>query len=44
MHLYEDARPQREVATLLGVSQPRVAQMHAELLSRGRTQLVGLAA
>lgn len=35
---------QREAATILGVSQPRIAQMHRTLLERGRRDLRQLAA
>jgi RNA polymerase sigma factor (sigma-70 family) len=42
--LYRDDRAQRETATMLGISQPRVAQLHRALLERGRRELKHLAA
>jgi RNA polymerase sigma factor (sigma-70 family) len=42
--LYHEERTQREAAAILGVSQPRVAQLHRALLKRGRTELRHLAA
>lgn len=42
--LYREHRSQREAAAILRVSQPRVAQMHRELLNRGRRDLQVLAA
>jgi RNA polymerase sigma factor (sigma-70 family) len=42
--LYVEERTQREAAAILGVSQPRVAQLHQTLLSRGRVSLKGVAA
>lgn len=37
--LYREGRTQREAASILGVSQPRVAQLHRALLERGRREL-----
>jgi RNA polymerase sigma factor (sigma-70 family) len=37
--LYVDQKSQREAAIVLGVSQPRVAQLHHELLTQGRVAL-----
>ncbi len=37
--IYHQEFSQREAAHILGVSQPRVAQLHAELLDRGRAAL-----
>lgn len=37
--LYVHGYTQREAARLMGVSQPRVAQLHSELLRRGRAEL-----
>lgn len=42
--LYEQGLTQREAAVALGVSQPRVAQLHRALLRRGRFDLAELAA
>ncbi len=42
--LYVQSNTQREAAELLGVSQPRVAQLHLELLRQGRLELAHLAA
>jgi len=42
--LYEKDLSQREAAEHLGVSQPRVAKLHRELLERGREELRSLAA
>ncbi len=42
--LYEQGCSQREAARLLGVSQPRVAQLHQALLEQGRRDLQHLAA
>jgi DNA-directed RNA polymerase specialized sigma subunit len=43
-HLYADERSQREAAHLMRLSQPRVAQLHRQLLKRGREELAHLAA
>jgi RNA polymerase sigma factor (sigma-70 family) len=43
-HLYTDRRPQREAARLMRMSQPRVTQLHRQLLERGRRDLACLAA
>ena len=40
--LYEQGHTQREAALQLGVAQPRVAQLHRELLTRARRELVHL--
>jgi RNA polymerase sigma factor (sigma-70 family) len=37
--IYEQGHTQREVASQLGVAQPRVAQMNRELLSRGQYEM-----
>jgi RNA polymerase sigma factor (sigma-70 family) len=37
--LYRDQRSQRQAGRILGISQPRVAQLHRELLDRGRVEL-----
>lgn len=42
--LYCDDLSQREAATRLGVSQPRVAKLHRQLLERGEADLQDLAA
>jgi RNA polymerase sigma factor (sigma-70 family) len=42
--LYVQGYTQREAAPLLGVSQPRVTQLHQELLRRGRAALIERAA
>lgn len=42
--LYVDGHTQRETATIIGVTQPRVAQLHRDLLACGRTALADLAA
>jgi RNA polymerase sigma factor (sigma-70 family) len=39
--LYVQACTQREAAQVLGVSQPRVAQLHRALLRRGRQDIAG---
>jgi len=41
--LYLEGRTQREAAAILGISQPRVAQLHQSLLERGRVELPHLA-
>lgn len=41
-YLYVENRTQREAAKLMGVTQPRIAQMHRCLLDLGREQLVDL--
>jgi RNA polymerase sigma factor (sigma-70 family) len=41
--LYREDLSQREAAERLGVSQPRVAKLHRELLARGRDELRSLA-
>ena len=38
--LYREGRTQREVAKILGVSQPRVAQLHRRLLDLARNDLI----
>jgi RNA polymerase sigma factor (sigma-70 family) len=43
-HLYVDGLTQREAATVMGVTQPRIAQLHARLLDAGRRDLQHLAA
>jgi RNA polymerase sigma factor (sigma-70 family) len=43
-HLYAGDRSQRQVALLMRMSQPRVAQLHQQLLQRGREELAYLAA
>lgn len=43
-HLYTEERSQREVARLMGVSQPRVAQLHRQLIELGREELAHLLA
>jgi RNA polymerase sigma factor (sigma-70 family) len=43
-HLYVDGRSQRDAARLMGVSQPRIAQLHSQLVARGRHDLERLAA
>lgn len=42
--LYDHGMTQREAAVRLGLSQPRVAQLHRELLTRGRLELADLVA
>jgi RNA polymerase sigma factor (sigma-70 family) len=42
-HLYFEERSQREVARLMYVSQPRVAQLHRQLLNLGRQEIAHLA-
>lgn len=42
--LYVFGYTQREAATMLGLSQPRVAQLHRNLLAHGRASLADLAA
>ncbi|WP_375757418.1 hypothetical protein [Corallococcus exercitus] len=42
--LYREEVSQREAAERLGVSQPRVAKLHGELIARGRDELRALAA
>jgi len=42
--LYREDLSQREAAKRLGISQPRVAKLHRELLARGRDELRALAA
>lgn len=42
-HIYIANRSQREVARLMHLSQPRVAQLHARLLERGRSELAFMA-
>jgi len=42
--LYRHGLTQAEAGVIMGVSQPRVAQLHAQLLARGKTELVALAA
>jgi DNA-directed RNA polymerase specialized sigma subunit len=42
--VYVHGCTQREVATTIGVSQPRVAQLHRQLLELGRVELAHLAA
>lgn len=39
--IYLEGRTQREAAKLLGVSQPRVAQLHKELVEKTRKALAG---
>lgn len=41
-YLYLDQRSQREAAALIRVSQPRVAQLHQQLLEMGREELAYL--
>jgi RNA polymerase sigma factor (sigma-70 family) len=43
-HLYGDGLSQREAARLMKLSQPRVAQLHRQLVSRARKYLTHLAA
>jgi RNA polymerase sigma factor (sigma-70 family) len=43
-HLYVEERSQRETAGLMKMSQPRVAQLHRQLIERGRNELTHLAA
>lgn len=43
-HLYVEERSQREAARLMNVSQPRIAQLHRQLLQRAREDLAHLAA
>jgi DNA-directed RNA polymerase specialized sigma subunit len=40
--LYVEDLTQREAAKLMGVTQPRIAQMHRSLLELGREQLIDL--
>lgn len=42
--LYRWRLPQRQAAARLGLSQPRISQLHRMLLERGRRDLVGLEA
>lgn len=42
--LYVQGYTQREAAQVMSVSQPRVAQLHADLLRRGRAELALMAA
>ena len=42
--LYKQGYTQREASRALSVSQPRVTQLHRELLERGRSDLLALAA
>jgi len=42
-HLYVDGRTQRETAHLMDLTQPRIAQMHRQLLDAGRRDLQHLA-
>jgi RNA polymerase sigma factor (sigma-70 family) len=42
--LYEQGLTQRQSGAILGISQPRVAQLHQSLLQRGRRELANLAA
>lgn len=37
--LYAEEHTQREAASVLGLSQPRIAQLHQVLLAKGRTEL-----
>lgn len=41
--IYEQFHTQREAAAILKISQPRVAQLHGELLEEGRRELTDLA-
>lgn len=43
-HLYIQEASQREAARAMGISQPRVAQLHRDLLQRGHRELAHLAA
>lgn len=43
-HLYSENLSQRETARLLNLSQPRVSQLHNQILKRGREELKRLAA
>jgi RNA polymerase sigma factor (sigma-70 family) len=43
-HVYFEGRSQRETSQMMKVSQPRVAQLHRQLLTSGRTALAHLAA
>ena len=43
-HLYVDGRSQRDAARLMRLSQPRIAQLHSQLLARGHRDLKSLAA
>lgn len=43
-HLYVEGRSQRDAARLMRVSQPRIAQLHSQLLARGRRDLEELTA
>ena len=43
-HLYVDGCTQRRTADCMGASQPRIAQLHRDLLSRARVDLVHLSA
>jgi RNA polymerase sigma factor (sigma-70 family) len=43
-YLYVDGRSQRDAAKLMRVSQPRIAQLHSQLLARGHRDLESLAA
>jgi RNA polymerase sigma factor (sigma-70 family) len=42
--LYVQGHTQREAAAIIGITQPRVAQLHRDLLRRGRMDLAGLVA
>jgi RNA polymerase sigma factor (sigma-70 family) len=42
--LYEQGLTQRQTGGILGISQPRVAQLHRVLLERGRLELASVAA
>ena len=42
--IYVKGYTQREAASLMGISQPRVTQLHRQLLQRGRQELAHLAA
>jgi RNA polymerase sigma factor (sigma-70 family) len=43
-HIYIEGRSQRDTSQMMKVSQPRVAQLHHQLLTNGRTALAYLAA
>jgi DNA-directed RNA polymerase specialized sigma subunit len=42
--LYGSGYTQREPSSVLGLSQPRITQLHQELLQRGRLDLAAVAA
>jgi RNA polymerase sigma factor (sigma-70 family) len=43
-HVYAEGRSQREAAEVMKITQPRVAQLHRQLLAKGHQELAALAA